>query len=131
MGRDFYNVVGGVGVRLGEVGDDNFVDAARRALRGWIAGGGCPHVFIGGFNQFSEYGVSGFEIVFQAQQGQGDFLCVRPGQTDYADASSTGRRSDGDDCVVEVHRKIVAVLFWRAATGTAHGFRDAGLLAGL
>ena len=101
---------------------------ACRALRGR------PHGFIGGFNQFSEYGVAGFEIVFQAQHGQGDFLCVRPGETDYADASSTGRRSDGDDSVVEVHWKIVAGLLSGTATGkiTAYGrLRGVGLLAGL
>jgi hypothetical protein len=91
-------------VWLGEISDNDFVDAACCALRGWTAGGDCPHVFIGGLNQFSEHGLSWFEIVFQAQHGQSDFLCVRPGETDYADASSTGRRSDGDDSVVEVHR---------------------------
>jgi hypothetical protein len=33
MSGDFYDVVGGVGVRLGEIGDDYFVDASRSSVR--------------------------------------------------------------------------------------------------
>src|ERR1019366_7141848 len=76
VGGDFDDVVGGVGVGLGEVGDYDFVDAGGscgeagwcRALLGldgrdarphttfcgaslrWTAGGGCPYVSLGGFD---------------------------------------------------------------------------------
>jgi hypothetical protein len=67
-------------------------------------------VFIGVY-QFSEDGVSGIKIVFQAQHRERNFPCIRAGETDHPDAPASGRSGDGDDGVVEVHRKIVAVLF--------------------
>src|SRR3984885_15393374 len=116
MGRNLDDVVCSVGVRLGEVGDDDFIDTFRRALLGLDGPGIRPDTKIGGFNQFSEHGVAGFEIALQPQHWQRNIFGIRARGTDYANASSTGRSSDRDDCVVEVHGKIVAVLFWTAAT---------------
>jgi hypothetical protein len=58
VGGDFYDVVGRVGVGLGEVGDYDLVDAggsfgrviSSDALLRWTAGRGCPYVSLGGFD---------------------------------------------------------------------------------
>jgi carbonic anhydrase len=105
---NFDDVVGGVGVRFGEVGYDDFIDACR-ALLGWTAGGGCPYMIRRGFDQFPEDGPAGLQFVFESQHRGGELACLVSREAHHADPSPAGRRRDGDDCVVEVHGAIVAV----------------------
>jgi len=124
VGRDFDDVIGGIGMRLGEVSDDHFVDAPlvsvwSRATR--------PRVFFYGVNlwirgrllagqspaitwlyNLSEHRSTGLEIVFQAQHGSGNAARFGSGEPDYANPAATGRGGDGDDRVVKVHGEIVA-----------------------
>ena len=87
-----------------------------------------------GVNQFSEDRASRLEVVLQPQHRQSDCFRIRPSQADDADAPAPRRGGDGDDSVVEVHRKIVAVLFSGTAIRQSMPYgrlRGAGLLAGL
>jgi hypothetical protein len=120
VGGDFKDIVGGVGVGLGEVSDDDFVDAGGicGASLGWTAGGGRPYVicgnvsiFAGGgaratrFDQFTEHGSAGFQRVLEAQHGLGNLACFGAGKTNNTNAAASGRSGNGDDGVVEIHEK--------------------------
>ena len=92
VGRDFDDVVGGVGVRLGKVGDHDFVDALfvtvwsratrpravfpwkepggpRWRLRGRVARDTWRSRWITWFDKLSEHRSAGFEFMLQAQHG--------------------------------------------------------------
>ncbi len=86
---DLDYIIGGVGVRLGEKGDDNFVDA--------IAGRG--------IDQFAEVSAIRLEFVACDSRSMGCAIAGRfsAGETHHADAAAAGRRGDGNDGVVEVH----------------------------
>ena len=95
MSGDLDDVIGGVGVRLREVGDDDFVDASRnfRVTR---------------FDELPEDCPSRLQIMLEPQHGISDFARLRPGNAHHADAATAGWRGDGDDRIVKVHRAIVA-----------------------
>ena len=68
MGGDFDDVVGGVGVRLGEERDHYFVNALLR----------------GGLDQLAEGGAARFQAALEAQQGRGDGTRVGAGEANHA-----------------------------------------------
>ena len=92
--RDFDDVVRGVRVGLGEVGDDDLVDAC---------------LSCGGFDQIAGDGSTGFQRLLETQHGRGNGARFRTGQADYADAAASGRGGDGDDGVIQIHTNILAV----------------------
>ena len=94
--RNFNNVVGSIGVRFGEVGDDDFVDPLVWRRHSW------PRLArILRFDQFSKYRVSGFEFVLEAKHGQRDCTGLSTRNADDTDAAASGRRRDGRDGVAE------------------------------
>ena len=108
---DFHDVVGGVGMRLGEIGDDDFVDAVfvwPRATRPRFAGSGTRmHTIRIGLDQFAEHGASRLNWVFEAKHRQGDGASFGAGKADHADTAASGRSGNRDDSVVQVHGEIV------------------------
>jgi len=96
---DLDDVVGGVGMGLGEVGDHHFVDARHFRVAALATR----------FYKFAEGCMSRLQIMFEPQHLLGYFSRLRPCQPHHSNASAPRRRSDGDDGVVEIHRAIVAV----------------------
>ena len=88
---DLDYVVGGVGVRLGEEGDDDFVDA----------------LACGGIDQFAEVRAAGLELVLRSAAWAARCSRFGTGETHHTDAAAARRRGDGDDGVVEVHQLII------------------------
>jgi hypothetical protein len=107
---DFDDVVGSVGMRLGEIADKDFVDAGghRRALLGLDGSKTRPHTSTAGFYEFPEDSPSRFKIMFQAKHRLGNGARFRASEADDTDSTATWRSGDGDDSVVEVHGEIVA-----------------------
>ncbi len=103
VGGDFDDVVGGVGVGFGEVGDDDFVDAGL----GWAGGDTCPYAVrvLGSINS-PKMARPGSRSCFKSQHGQRDWLGFGAGQAHYADAAASGRSGDGDDGVVKIHDRL-------------------------
>ena len=104
MSRNLNHVVGGVGVRLGEIGDYDFVDAfslhrGRRLVR--------LRAKLGGIHQFSKHGSPGFEFMPQPQHRVGDLQSARTRQAHHANPSAPGRRRNRDDGVIQIHAPIV------------------------
>src|ERR1700722_10204819 len=118
VGGDFDDVVGSVGVRLREVGDDDFVDArsSRASLLGRTAPstqfraslGGCPHVDLRWLYKFSEHCASRFQFMLQPQHRQSNLSRSWASEADDADTAATGGRRDGNDSIVKIHGAIVA-----------------------
>src|SRR5215472_3090264 len=99
---DFDDIVGGVGVRLGEVGDDDFVNSGGALLRGTTAGGRLS-VVRGGFHEFAEDSASRLQIVLQTEHSKSDGAGIRPGEAHDTEAAAAGWRGYGHDRVVEIH----------------------------
>ena len=114
-------------MRLGEIGDNHFIDAlfmtvcsmwsrATRAriffcgkglgVRGGLLAGESPTATW--FDKLSKHRSSWLEIMFQAQHGSSDAARLWSAEADYANPAAAGRRGDGDDGVVKVHGEIVA-----------------------
>ena len=109
MGGDFDDVVGGVGVRFCEIGDDNLVDTvgvrrgrARPLFFSRPSAGERTRATRVGFDQFSEDGAAGFEIMLQAQHGQCNGTCFRTGKSHYADPSAARSSSNRDNGIVKI-----------------------------
>ena len=87
-------IVGGVGMRLGEVGDDHLVEALARFR----------------LDQHAEACPSGLELapLIQPQHGRCDRCRLRSRKPHHAQAAASGRGSDGHDGIVKVHGLIVA-----------------------
>jgi hypothetical protein len=126
MGGDFDDVIGSVGMRLGEVRDHYFVNALlgivwsgrprplvlfpgrnwrARVRVGLRAGEGARST---GLDQLSEHYSAGRKIVLQAQHGTGNTARLRSGEADDAHPAAAWRSTDGDDGIVKVHKEIVA-----------------------
>src|SRR4029077_1401983 len=103
--------VGGVGVGLGEEGDDDFVDAGCGASRAFARpgrpGAAVPTWVVVGLNQFAQRRVARLEVLLQAKHGSGDGASFRARETDDADAAAAGGGVEGADAVVEVDGEIV------------------------
>ncbi len=154
MGGNFDDVVGGVGVRFGEVGDDNLVDALTLTL-GASVWSGRPHPlgFIGqqtrqarfGFcrragegacstifrlDQLTERCLAGHQIMLKSKHRQRDRPGLKAGDTHYTNAAPTGWSGNGDNGVVKVHRAIVgaAAFSWKAVSGALYPYHQ---LAGI
>ncbi len=125
---DLDDVVHRVGVRLGKIADDDFIDG--------IVWRRCPRVFAHGrarleasflagegtratwFHELSQRRSSGFEIMFQAQHGGSNGACLRASNTDHPNAAATRWGGDGDDGVVEVHSDL---FLTRSGNGLPRG----------
>jgi len=57
------------------------------------------------FDEFAENCVAGLERPLQAKHGTRYLKSLRTSQTDHSDAATTGRRSDGDNRIVQVHER--------------------------
>ncbi len=100
MRRDLDNIVGGIRVRLGEVGDNHFIDTPR-----FLSGRGSHGI---GLDQFTEDRPTRLQIMFEPQHWRRDRPRLRARESHNSNAAAPGRRRDGDDSVVEIHRAIVA-----------------------
>src|SRR4029077_5904338 len=103
-------------MRPGKVGDDAFADALilivwSRATRPRDFFSGKNFGVRGGsltwFDELSKNRPAGFELLLQAQHGNGNAAGLGAGNSHNPDAATTRRRGDGDDGVVEIHREIV------------------------
>jgi hypothetical protein len=83
VGGDLDDVFAGVGVGVGEGGDDGFVDGL--GVRG------------GSIEDLGESGAGGFERAADADEAGGDGLGVGVGEAEDADASAAGGSGDGGD----------------------------------
>ena len=117
MGGDLDDVVGGIGMGLGEVSDHDFVDASRVSSFQFPVFGVCGtrnrRLDTGKscstwFDEFPEDCSSWFKTVLKPQYRLGDLTRLGPGDTHHANAAAPWRRRDGDDCIVKIHRAIVA-----------------------
>jgi hypothetical protein len=82
-------------MRLGEVGDDDFVAASRVSSFTW-------------FDELAKDRSAGFHLMFQPQHRLRDFPRPRSSQPHHANTAAARRGCDGDDSVVEIHAPIVA-----------------------
>jgi hypothetical protein len=85
-------------VRLGEVGNDDFVDALAR-LFVWVRATR--------FDEFTKNRPARFEVMTQAQQRFANSSRFWTGKAHNPDPPATGRRGDGDDSVVKIHLVIL------------------------
>src|SRR5262245_10087268 len=87
MGGDFDNVVSGVGMWLGEIGDYHFINALAAS---WL-------------DQLGKDGAARLKLVLEPQQRSRNRAHLGTGETHYADAAASRRRGHGDDGVVKIH----------------------------
>jgi hypothetical protein len=105
--RDLDDVIRGVGMWFGKVGDDDFVNAPVRpghSSRPSFSGGNvfpCSEAFW--FNELAKDSVPGFQRVRQTKHGRCDHSCFRPRQANHANAPAAQRSRNRDDRVVKVH----------------------------
>jgi hypothetical protein len=116
VGGDFDHVVGGVRVRLGEVGNYYFVDTL--LVWPWIVwrGHSCPREaafrvipsFAGNsaratrFDEFPENCASNLQLMLQPKHGFCNRACFGSGKANHANSSPAGRSSDRNDGVIKV-----------------------------
>ena len=129
MGGDFDDVICGVGMRFGEVGDHDFVDAVSRTSLSWDGA-----VFWAGarLDQFAEYGAPSFKFMLEAQHRKGNCPGIWSRKTNDADSTAARRSGDGDDGVVQVHEAILTACcrFKNHTTRYANIRRATGAKAG-
>ena len=120
MGGDFYDVLGGVGVRGLEVGDYGFVEG----LIGVLA---CS------IKDFGEAGLGRDERVAESEEGFGDGAGGGAGEADDADSAAAGRGGDGYDGVFEARVGFgvgVAHLDFSMLAGEKNGVVGCGVFRG-
>ena len=110
------DVVGSVGMRLGEVSDHDFVDTMLVRSRSYPSPCGDsrrPRLSgrrrATGLDQLSKDSPPRLHLMFQPQHRLCDLPRLRSGDAHDSNAAASGRRRDGDDRIVEIHRAIVAV----------------------
>jgi hypothetical protein len=92
VSRDFDDVVGSVGVRFREVGDNNFVNARAVRIDGYLIS--CW------FYQLSEHCSSRFQFMFKTEHWLSDRSRFGTGDPNYTDATATHGGGNRDNGVV-------------------------------
>lgn len=100
MGGDLDDVVGGVGMGLREVCDNDFVHAI--AMLVWRARSTR-------FDEFSKHSPPRLRLMPEPQHRRRDLAGAWAGNPHNANPAAARRRGDGNNRVVKVHRAIVAV----------------------
>jgi hypothetical protein len=111
MSGDLDDIVGGIGVRLCEIGDHNLVNAAPARLIFWLvsirgAGLARPRSFCipgFGFKKFPDNGTTGLKRTPQSEHGRSDRAGFRAGKSHDSDSAPSGRSNDGDNGVIQIH----------------------------
>jgi hypothetical protein len=90
------HIVGGIGMRLSEIGDNHLVNAAparleTRSIPSW------------GLNELPDNGTTGFKRTPQPEHGPSDRAGFRAGKPHDADSAPAGRSNDGDNGVIKIH----------------------------
>ena|ERR1043166_491579 len=99
MGGDFYNVVGGIRMRLGKVSNNYFINL--RSIFGWCGGGRLARQFRG-FYEFTEYSPSCLKFMGQPKHGERYSPRFSPRETNYTDPTAAWRCSNGNDGVIKI-----------------------------
>src|SRR5690348_9857914 len=99
MGRDFYDVVRGIGMWLSKISNNYFIN-----LRSFfcLCGGGRLAREFSGFHEFTEHSLSCLKFMPQAKHGESYRARFSSCKTNHADPTAAGRCSNGNDGVVKI-----------------------------